>query len=54
MVMDKSMQSSRSRKYSVGEFKMFFDSGCPAMFWLYVDTAALYDLQALIQVGVLG
>ena len=54
MVMDKSMQSSRSRKYSVGEFKMFFDSGCPAMFWLYVDTAALYDLQALNQVGVLG
>ena len=25
-----------------------------AMFWLYVDTAALYDLQALIQVGVVG
>ena len=36
------------------EFKMIFDSGCPAMFWLYVDTAALYDLQALIQVGVVG
>ena len=36
------------------EFKMIFDSGCPAMFWLHVDTAALYDLQALIQVGVVG
>ena len=30
------------------DFKMILDSGCPAMFWLwlYVDTAALYDLQA--------
>ena len=36
------------------EFKMIFDSGCPAMFWLYVDSAALYDLQALIQVGLVG
>ena len=28
------------------DFKMILDSGCPVMFWLYVDTAALYDLQA--------
>jgi hypothetical protein len=51
------MQSSRSRKYLVGEykeFKMIFDSGCPTMFWLYVDKAALYDLQALNQVGLLS
>ena len=33
------------------QFKMMFDSGCPAMFWLHVDTMALYDLQAIIQVN---
>ena len=32
------------------EFKMIFDSGCPAKFWLYANTDALLDLQLYIQV----
>ena len=38
----------------VGEYKqlrMMFDSGWPAMFWLFADTDGLYDLQAVIQVS---
>ena len=34
------------REYN--EFKMIFDYGCHAMFWLYVDTAALYDNQVRV------
>ena len=33
------------------EFKMIFDSGCPAKFWLYANTDALLDLQLYIQVS---
>merc|ERR1719347_2297435 len=38
--------------YLVGEYKKFmmtFDSGCPAQFWIFANTEALYDLQAFIQ-----
>jgi hypothetical protein len=38
----------------VGEYKqlrMMFDSGCPAMFWLFAHTDGLYDMQAVIQVS---
>eukprot|EP00092_Neocalanus_flemingeri_P106503 GFUD01136662.1.p1 GENE.GFUD01136662.1~~GFUD01136662.1.p1 ORF type:complete len:153 (-),score=31.14 GFUD01136662.1:18-476(-) len=31
------------------EFKMTFDSGCPAMFWLHAATEAIQDLQTIIQ-----
>ena len=31
------------------EFKMTFDSGVPAMFWLHVAADAMHDLQSTIQ-----
>ena len=38
----------------VGEYDKFlmtFDSGCPALFWIFANTEALWELQAFIQVG---
>ena len=38
----------------VGEYNKFmmtFDSGCPAMFWIFANTKALWELQSFIQVS---
>ena len=43
--------------YLVGDYNKFmmtFDSGCPAQFWIYANTEALYDLQAFIQVAFMS
>ena len=34
------------------QFNVTFESGCPNKFWLYADTDALYDLQAVINVSL--
>ena len=34
------------------QFNVKFESGCPNKFWLYADTAALYDIQAVINVSL--
>ena len=33
------------------KFMMTFDSGCPAMFWIFANTKALWELQSFIQVS---
>jgi len=41
--------------YRVGkykDFKMYYDSGDPSMFWLHADTKSLHSLQRLIQKSV--
>ena len=38
----------------VGEYNKFmmtFDSGCPAKFWIFANTEALWELQSFIQVS---